>query len=164
LTAGRIVATTVRPLTRWIVALLAISLAGAACAGGDDQPSPPPATPLPGAQLGDGEPHGSGAVDGLTVEVWLNEREIALGDVLFALVRLSNHGDQDVPREGNTCGDGPAPAVVESDPSIDRGAEWDGLAAEFKQDVLAAAGLRGEGEPSVIGRLWAAPICRAVRR
>lgn len=82
---------------------------------------------------------------GIVLELQLDRRQVHVGDVVSAVVRLSNQGQIAVLRETNTCGAGPAPAFIvpqgDADPAAGMGREWQGIAAEFKRAVLAEAAL-----------------------
>lgn len=97
----------------------------------------------------------SAARDGFLLELWVEPKEVAAGQRVFALVRVSNVGTESPTWESNTCGTGPAPIVVTADNDIDPGKAWEGNAALFKQRALESAGV-GIGGPSVIGHFWEA--------
>jgi hypothetical protein len=103
-------------------------------------------TPLPTTiELGSGPAVGTGEAAGIVVEIWLDRAQVRVGDVVAAVVRVSNRGDRVVQRETNTCGSGPAQATVvqrgiNGQPSFPLGKEWPGLAGEFKSQVLSGAG------------------------
>ncbi len=100
----------------------------------------------PGRSLGTGPADARAVERGIVVEVWLDRHEARVGDLLRALVRVSNQGDETIVREMNTCGLGPAQTIVVREASGSGGAaDWAGLAGDFKRFVLRGTGL-GVGE------------------
>ncbi|MDL2336040.1 MAG: hypothetical protein QFC55_08420, partial [Chloroflexota bacterium] len=122
---------------------------------------------LPGDQLGTGEPAATANKDGFVLEMWIDPRQATVGERVFALVRVTNAGNQAPTWETNTCGTGPARIEVTANNEVAPGQAWDGNAAAFKKAALKAAGV-GIGGPSVIGHFWEASkigrniICNAI--
>jgi len=58
-------------------------------------------TPNPNAGLGVGDPHGSMSADGVSLEVWVERSRAALGDVVYALVRVTNTTSEQVTYVGD---------------------------------------------------------------
>jgi hypothetical protein len=103
--------------------------------------------PTPSSQpveLGSGDPTARGETEGVVVELWLDRTQVAIDDVVLAMVRVSNQGTQALGREGNTCGTGPARTTVEQRDNagaLEFGERWPGRADVFKRSLLNDAGL-----------------------
>ncbi|CAN5611582.1 hypothetical protein BH23CHL7_BH23CHL7_07420 [soil metagenome] len=136
-----------------LVAMLALAGASVAACSGEPEPSP--------AELGAGIPTASAENGGIVVELWLDRQQVHAGDLVFALVRVSNQGELAIDREGNSCGTGPARTTVgrsadEVEAAEAEGVQWEGNAAEFKRRVLAGVGM-GDG-PRQLGIFWDARL------
>lgn len=109
-------------------AFVVIVLIAAGCAV-----APPP-------DFGNGPPTAAAEKDGIALQFWLDRTHITEGDHVFALVRVTNNGDEVPTRETLTCRAGPAPLSVHGLSGLPEGTAWQGLAAEFKTAVVSASG------------------------
>lgn len=75
--------------------------------------------------------------EGLLLELWLDRTSSAPGERLMAFTRISNLGAEAPVRQGNTCGEGPVPTTIQPVLPPDRGLDWTGNAAVFKELLLA---------------------------
>lgn len=75
--------------------------------------------------------------------MWLDRSHIAEADHVFALVRVTNDGDEAPTRETYTCRAGAAPVSVQGVSALPEGMAWEGLAAEFKTAVVSDSGGSG---------------------
>lgn len=139
------------------IVLVVVSLAVAACNAGAPPLSSPLVTSTPPIALGDSPPTATSQEDGIVVELWLDARDVALGDRLLALVRVTNRGNTSPTWESNICGFGPAHITVEGPAGLPEGRSWDGLAAEFKREVLAEFGAVRDGHAD-LGSFWDAEM------
>ena len=90
----------------------------------------------PADTLGQGQPTAHAEREGLTVELWLDHDQVHIGDRVTALARISNRGDGTVTWETNVCGYGPAPVVVDRERASSPYPADDGVANEFRRQVL----------------------------
>jgi hypothetical protein len=75
-------------------------------------------------------------VEGITLELWLDHAVVQLGAPVLVLVRVSNRGTQTVIREGNECGQGPAPVTIVPSSELPSPGPWTGTAAAFRMLVM----------------------------
>lgn len=131
--------------------LLLLAAATVACSA--DGPSPSPSAGPDNAPV-----VAVNAQGGLVLELVLDRRRVAIGDLTLATVRLTNRGPNTYVREGNTCGSGPAPVVVQTQSGFGEGRVWEGPAGEFKRQLLREAGVTEAGV--VIGGFYDADMVR----
>jgi hypothetical protein len=120
-----------------VIRALLVALVVLACSSAPAPSSQP-------VELGSGDPTARGETDGVVVELWLDRTQVAIDDVVLALVRVSNEGTQALSREGNTCGTGPGRTTVEQRDNagaVEFGERWPGRADVFKRALLNNAGL-----------------------
>lgn len=90
--------------------------------------------------LGKSEPTASAQQGGIILEIRLDRQQVRAGERVFALVRVTNDGDQVPTREENICRNGPALTTVDGNSGLPEGRTWTGLAGEFKNAVVAELG------------------------
>lgn len=120
-----------------MVRALLVALVLVACGSASAPPSQP-------VELGSGEPTARGETEGVVVELWLDRTQVAVDDVVLALVRVSNQGTQLLSRDKNTCGAGPAATTVQQRDNagaVPFGKRWPEGADVFKRTLLNSAGL-----------------------